>query len=63
MNEQNTGGQQSAFTMSSERPPNKGLVDVFYTGKDNKGLEAAKEILIASFVKKMITKGKYDDIQ
>ncbi len=62
MNERNTGSQQAAFTMNSERPPDKGQVDVFYTGKDNKGLEAAKEILIASFLKNMINKGKTNDI-
>ncbi len=44
-------------------PPVKCQVVVSYSGKDNSGLDAAREILIASFVNNVITKGKNDGLE
>jgi len=49
--------QQTRTTAQSKPPPDKCQVEVIFLGKDNSGLNAAKEILIASFVKNMINKG------
>jgi hypothetical protein len=62
MNEQNSLCQQAGFANRSQHPPAKCQVNIICTGKDNKALDAAKEILISSFVKNMINKGKIDAI-
>ncbi len=62
MNEQNTQHLLTTSTATCERTPAGCQVEVLYTGKDGSALDAAKEILIASYVKNMINKGNFNTI-
>ena len=61
MAEQRRPRSQYTAIKQCYRQPAKCHVDIVFAGEDNKAFNAAKEILIASFVKNMINKGNTGD--
>ena len=62
MTEQRTPHQKITSMEQRKVPPAKCQVDIIYNGESNARLDSAKEILIASFVIKLINKGNYGDL-